>query len=172
MCWLYIDEWCDDPDEMSVRLLTVLDSCQLHMGAYVGRDGHLILRTADSGVRFDNFTFVKGRWYHVALVHTRPRLKASMVTLFVDGLPLQVADVLGIRMQRTATYRVSCAQTIKHQYITTVAGQDSGDIVCVLGTSLKTNKASSVVWRMGGMYLFDEVCVCVILLFTSVPMDS
>lgn len=163
---------------MTVRLLTVLDASQLHIGAYVGRDGQLILRTADSGVRFDNFTFVKGRWYHVVLVHTRPRLKASMVTLFVDGLPVQVAECAvctgaGAVLVTDSLYCVPCPQTTKHQYITTVAGQDSGDIMCVVGTSLKTNKASSVVWRMGGMYLFDEVCIlCVVLPVPSLLTDS
>jgi len=59
--------------------------------AYLEKDTHhLILQTAIQGsrpsVRFKSVTFRLGQWYHICLVHKRPRTtSASRASLFVNG---------------------------------------------------------------------------------------
>ena len=58
---------------------------------YVEKDTrHIILQTALRGqkpsIRFKSVSFVPNRWYHIGLVHKRPRTaSASKAYLFVDG---------------------------------------------------------------------------------------
>ncbi|KAJ5723570.1 hypothetical protein N7488_001605 [Penicillium malachiteum] len=59
--------------------------------AYLEKDTrHFILQTSIRGtrpsVRFKSVKFQSGRWYHIGLVHKRPKLAASSrASLFVDG---------------------------------------------------------------------------------------
>ena len=58
---------------------------------YLEKDtGHLILQTAVRGprpsVRFKSVAFQADKWYHICLVHRRPRtISSSRASLFVDG---------------------------------------------------------------------------------------
>ncbi|KAK5090010.1 beige protein-like 1 [Lithohypha guttulata] len=60
--------------------------------AYLEKDSHhLILQTAVKGsrpsVRFRSVKFEKERWYHICIVHKKPRTtSSSKASLFVDGL--------------------------------------------------------------------------------------
>lgn len=50
-------------------------------------------------------------------------------------------------------------QTIKHVYIgATTNNADSGEVVCLIGSPDHAPR-SSLAWRIGGIYLFDEVYI-------------
>jgi beige protein homolog 1 len=59
--------------------------------AYLEKDTkHFILQTAIKGsrpsVRFKSFTFKRGQWYHICIVHRKPRTtSSSRASLFVNG---------------------------------------------------------------------------------------
>ena len=59
--------------------------------AYLEKDSrHFILQTSIKGskpsVRFKSIAFEQGRWYHICIVHRRPRTtSSSRASLFVDG---------------------------------------------------------------------------------------
>ncbi|KKZ59007.1 hypothetical protein EMCG_00872 [[Emmonsia] crescens] len=59
--------------------------------AYIEKDTHnFILQTSMRGVRpsvrFKSVVFVPGQWYHICIVHKRPRpMSSSRATLFVNG---------------------------------------------------------------------------------------
>jgi hypothetical protein len=59
--------------------------------AYLEKDSrHFILQTSIKGskpsVRFKSIAFERGRWYHICIVHRRPRTtSSSRASLFVDG---------------------------------------------------------------------------------------
>lgn len=87
--WIRVDKF--DP-KAHTTLFGVFDQTQTcFLLLYLERDTHsFILQTSVTSqrpsVRFKRFTFQEGRWYHIALVHRRPKtLSASKATLFVDG---------------------------------------------------------------------------------------
>ena len=74
-------------------LFGAFDSSQTcFMLLYLEKDTHnLILQTSVTSsrpsVRFKNIAFQHGRWYHVAIVHRRPKTTmSSRASLFVDGV--------------------------------------------------------------------------------------
>jgi hypothetical protein len=122
-----------------VRLFALADADAVYTTAYIARDGHLVLKTAEGGVKFDAVQLVPRTWYHVALVHSRPRLKPPAATLYVDGLPVQTARL---------------------PYIIPPPGPgpgpaDTRDVACIVGTP-RQSKPSALRWRAGGIYVFDE----------------
>ena len=60
----------------------------LHMARK--QDGCLTMDVCGSVAVFDKFSFERGRWYHVAVVHSRHRMRYSSAVLYVDGLAVQV----------------------------------------------------------------------------------
>jgi hypothetical protein len=87
--WIYIDQF-DSNDHTTI--FGLFDSSQTcFVMAYLERDTHnFILQTSISStrpsVRFKSTIFRERRWYHIAVVHRRPRtLSSSKAALYVDG---------------------------------------------------------------------------------------
>ncbi|KAI9762455.1 MAG: hypothetical protein M4579_000431 [Chaenotheca gracillima] len=88
--WMYIDEF--DPN-CHTTLFGAFDATQTcFVLAYLEKDTrNFILQTSVTSsrpsVRFKSVVFKKHRWYHVALVHHRPRTTtSSKATLYVNGI--------------------------------------------------------------------------------------
>ena len=88
--WIRVDSF--DPD-VHTTLFGAYDSTQTcFILAYLEKDSrHFILQTsikaAKPSVRFRSVTFKSGVWYHIAVVHRRPRTtSSSRASLFVDGV--------------------------------------------------------------------------------------
>jgi hypothetical protein len=54
------------------------------------QDGCLSVRVCGQMATFDKFVFEAEAWYHIAVVHVRHRMRYSAITLYVNGLPVQV----------------------------------------------------------------------------------
>ncbi|KAK4240113.1 Oligosaccharyltransferase 48 kDa subunit beta-domain-containing protein [Achaetomium macrosporum] len=87
--WVRIDEF--DP-ESHTTLFGVFDSTQTcFLLAYLEKDTkNFILQTSVTSsrpsVRFKSVAFKKNQWYHIALVHRRPKtMVASKASLYVNG---------------------------------------------------------------------------------------
>jgi beige protein homolog 1 len=84
--------------EAHTTLFGACDKTQLcFVLAYLEKESHhLILQTAVKGsrpsVRFKSVTFQTDKWYHLCIVHKKPRTtSASKASLFVDGLFVEQA---------------------------------------------------------------------------------
>lgn len=87
--WVRVDRF--DP-RCHTTLFGVFDATQTcFLLAYLEKDTrNFILQTSvfssKPSVRFKSVAFQEGRWYHIAIVHRRPRtLTASKASLYVDG---------------------------------------------------------------------------------------
>lgn len=84
--WINVERY--DPN-MHLTIFGLNDASQrCFMMAYIERDSHrLILQTSlNYSVRFKHFVFRPQQWYHIAIVHQRPRYSSSSAAaLFVDG---------------------------------------------------------------------------------------
>ena len=87
--WIYIDKF---DDTCHTTLFGAFDRTQTcFVLVYIEKKTqNLILqtsiRTSRPSIRFKSTTFERGRWYHIALVHRRPRtISSSRAILFVDG---------------------------------------------------------------------------------------
>ena len=88
--WIRIDSFDSD---VHTTLFGAYDSTQTcFILAYLEKDSHhFILQTsikaAKPSVRFRSVVFKPGAWYHIAIVHRRPRTtSSSRASLFVDGV--------------------------------------------------------------------------------------
>jgi beige protein homolog 1 len=87
--WIYIDQF--DPNAHTT-IFGAFDTTQTcFVLAYLERDTHnFILQTSVTSsrpsVRFKSTIFKEGQWYHIAIVHRRPRtMSSSKALLYVDG---------------------------------------------------------------------------------------
>jgi len=88
-CWFRVDRF--DPNSHTT-IFGVFDSTQTcFLLAYLEKDTHnFILQTsvtsARPSVRFKSVKFKENQWYHLAVVHRRPRtMSASKASLYVNG---------------------------------------------------------------------------------------
>lgn len=87
--WIYIDSF--DPKTHTTIFGAYDSSRTCFCLAYLEKDTHnFILQTSSTStkasVRFKQTVFEEKRWYHIAIVHKRPRtITASTVAMFVDG---------------------------------------------------------------------------------------
>ena len=87
--WIYIDKF--DPKAHTTILGAYDPSRTCFCLAYLEKDTHnFILQTSSTStkasVRFKQTVFKEKRWYHIALVHKRPRtITGSTVAMYVDG---------------------------------------------------------------------------------------
>src|SRR3569833_1520635 len=88
-CWLRVDRF---DTNSHTTIFGVFDSTQTcFLLAYLEKDTHnFILQTSVTSqrpsVRFKSIKFKEGQWYHVALVHRRPKtMTASKASLYVNG---------------------------------------------------------------------------------------
>ncbi|KNC75122.1 hypothetical protein SARC_12346, partial [Sphaeroforma arctica JP610] len=87
---------------------------------------------------FDKHKFRPNRWYHVGLVHSRIRLRASTATLYVNGLKVQ-------------SEKVSFMPGPPNN-----GSQSAGEVVCVVGTPFWQRRTSSLSWSCGPVWLVSE----------------
>ncbi|CZR63760.1 probable beige protein homolog [Phialocephala subalpina] len=87
--WIYIDQF--DPGSFTT-IFGAFDSSQTcFVLAYIEKDTHNFIlqtsvRSTRPSVRFKSMVFKEHKWYHVAIVHRRPRtMSASKAALYVDG---------------------------------------------------------------------------------------
>ncbi|CAG8523942.1 7035_t:CDS:10, partial [Paraglomus brasilianum] len=139
MTWLDIENF--DP-LINLIILGLSDDekkCYLHVFIDTQSKKLTVQTSPKHAVRLEGFEFRSGCWYHIALVHHRPRLaSASTLSLYVDGKFVEV---------------VRCpylGQPAPNKAIRTFLGTPP-DVARQLG---KTN--STLAWDMGPTYLFEE----------------
>jgi beige protein homolog 1 len=87
--WAFFKEF--DPDSHTTIFGAFDVSQKCFVLAYLEKDTrHFILQTAMKGsrpsIRFKSVSFKPGQWYHICVVHRRPRsVSSSKASLFVDG---------------------------------------------------------------------------------------
>lgn len=85
MIWICVEQLDND---LSTSILSIDDSDGLRrLSLSIGdtKSKKLTITTCKASHEFQNFTIVEGNWYHIAIVHQKPRLTASIVSLFVNG---------------------------------------------------------------------------------------
>lgn len=87
--WLRVDKFDPRSHTTLFGVFDVTQTCFLLL--YLERDSrNFILQTSvksrSPSVRFKSFAFEEGQWYHIALVHRRPKtMTPSKASLYVDG---------------------------------------------------------------------------------------
>src|SRR6185312_13141173 len=139
MTWLDIENF--DP-LINLIILGLSDDekkCYLHVFIDTQSKKLTVQTSPKHAIRLEGFEFRSGCWYHIALVHHRPRLAStSTLSLYVDGKFIEV---------------VRCpylGQPAPNKAIRTFLGTPP-DVARQLG---KTN--STLAWDMGPTYLFEE----------------
>eukprot|EP01134_Creolimax_fragrantissima_P006171 CFRG6171T1 len=163
MTWIKIERWCDSPsglaDEHMVCLYTIVSPTETWLSATISREtGYLTIRCGQSQLQnktientsdtshgnhtnlvaeFNDHVFKTGVWYHVALVHSRSRLKSSVATLYVNGLKVQ-------------TERLS--------YVVGPPNNSASlnEVVCVVGTPYWKRQQSNLLWACGPVWVVCE----------------
>ncbi|RJE24669.1 beige BEACH domain-containing protein [Aspergillus sclerotialis] len=119
------------------------------MLAYIEKDTrHFILQTSIKGprpsVRFKSVTFEPSRWYHVALVHRKPKPhSSSRAALFIDG---EFVEQLKIEYP----YVPPPGPSIKTPRVQAFFGTPQ-DLAMRLGKAVSTSR-----WSLASGILFDE----------------
>ncbi|KAF2431524.1 beach-domain-containing protein [Tothia fuscella] len=160
--WIRIDRF--DP-EVHTTIFGAYDSTQTSFVlAYLEKDsGHFILQTsvksARPSVRFKSAQFKEGIWYHIALVHRRPRatsLSAAKASLFVNG-----NFVEQIKCPYPSSPPTSHNSTDSFASLSSHTGNKSSTIECFLGTTqaLALRLGRNVVstkWSLSSFHLFQD----------------
>ncbi|KAJ5947666.1 hypothetical protein N7466_000681 [Penicillium verhagenii] len=141
-------------DEFDVNTHTTLfgafDSSQTcFLLAYIEKDTHnFILQTSIRGlhpsVRFKSVKFKPGRWYHICMVHKRPKpTSSSRAFLFVDG---EFVEQLKIEYPSVPT----SSHPSRPPHIQAFFGTPQ-DLAMRLGKGVSTSR-----WSLASGILFDE----------------
>ncbi|KAL8836046.1 MAG: hypothetical protein Q9170_003059 [Blastenia crenularia] len=128
---------------------------------YLEKDSHhLILQTSVTSsrpsVRFKSISFCEGRWYHIAIVHQKPKTTlSSRVSLFVNG---------GFVEQLKANYPLPSpiskakAGNIEHDLNNTKVNPVQAFVGTPQDLASRLGKGViSTQWRMASIYLFSDV---------------
>lgn len=141
MAWIQIATF--DP-KMNLTILSLQDASQkCNVSFYIDKDTQSpILQTSSSRTtKFNNFKFGTGKWYHVAIVHHRPRVSStSGVSLFVDGQLVEVGR---------ATWPSQPAAYFP------VQGFFGTPKSAVGSEGLKDGRRSGLKWNLGPTWLID-----------------
>ncbi|KAI9774489.1 MAG: hypothetical protein M1835_006031, partial [Candelina submexicana] len=159
--WVYIDEF--DPNTHTT-IFGAFDASQAcFVLAYLEKDTrNFILQTSVTSsrpsVRFrkPDPTFKEHRWYHLALVHHRPRTtSSSKATLFIDGVAVET-----VKCQYPASPPLLTSGT---ENLVSLPSSDSkyGPVQVFLGTpqDLSARQGKNLVstrWSLASAYLFEE----------------
>lgn len=117
--------------------------------AYLEKDtGNLILQTSIKGprpsVRFKSVAFEANRWYHISLVHRKPRPpSSSRASLFVDG---EFVEQLKIEYPHAP----ATGSSTKSSRVQAFFGTPQ-DLATRLGKAVSTSR-----WSLASAILFDE----------------
>jgi hypothetical protein len=156
--WVRIDRF----DSAShTTIFGVFDSTQTcFLLAYLERDTHnFILQTSVTSqrpsVRFKSVTFKEKQWYHIAIVHRRPKaLTASKASLYVNG---EFAEQ--VKSSYPSPPPLSNAST---ESFASFSSNKSNPVQAFLGTprDLSTNIGPGLVfskWSLASAHLFEDV---------------
>ncbi|KAI1815404.1 beige/BEACH domain-containing protein [Poronia punctata] len=158
--WVRVDKF--DPASHTT-LFGVFDSTQTcFFLAYLERDTrNFILQTSVTSqrpsVRFRGFVFKEHKWYHIAVVHRRPKtMSASKASLYVDG-----EFVEQLRASYPALPPPSNASTESFASFTSTSHKTL-PIQAFLGTprELSTHIGCGLIhskWSLAAAHLFDDV---------------
>ncbi|TVY17587.1 Beige protein 1-like, partial [Lachnellula arida] len=159
--WIYVDHF--DPNSHTT-IFGAFDSTQTcFLLAYLERDTqNFILQTSVTSsrpsVRFKTKVFREKRWYHIALVHRRPRtMTSSKAALYVNG---EFAEQ--VKCQYPAPPPVSDASTESFASFTSSTSKATNPVQAFLGTpqDLSTRLGRGVVfsrWSLASAHLFEDV---------------
>ncbi|KAI9773758.1 MAG: hypothetical protein M1839_001990 [Geoglossum umbratile] len=157
--WVRIDKF--DP-QMHTTIFGVFDTSQTcFLLAYIERDTQkFILQTsvtsAKASVRFKSTIFEEGRWYHLGLVHRRPRTtSSSKAALYIDG-----EFVEQVKCQYPASPPLQNASTDSFASLSSSGGKHN-PVQVFLGTPADLSSrlgrdAVSSRWSLASAHLFDE----------------
>ncbi|KAG0040780.1 hypothetical protein BGZ82_009762 [Podila clonocystis] len=137
LAWLCIESF---DDELAIQILEISDEDQrCFLSVEIEAETHKLVVSVSHhhSVSF-NFAFEIGRWYHLALVHAKPKLTipGGSLSVYIDG-------ILGDK--------------IKCGYLSS----PSGDVKGYLGRHQKPKmtakkEGSTLSWNLGPCYLVDE----------------
>ncbi|KAI1392104.1 beach-domain-containing protein [Hypoxylon trugodes] len=158
--WIRVDRF--DP-RSHTTIFGAFDSTQTcFVLAYLEKDTHnFILQTSVTSqrpsVRFRTFTFKEGRWYHVVVVHRRPKtMSPSKASLYVNG-----EFVEQIRASYPAAPPLSNGSTESFASFTSSSNKTM-PVQAFLGTprELSSHIGTGLIhskWSLGTAHLFDDV---------------
>lgn len=157
--WIQIDKF--DP-KSHTTIFGVFDATQTcFLLAYLEKDTHnFILQTSVTSqrpsVRFKSFSFKENQWYHIALVHRRPKtMSSSKASLYVNG-----EFVEQLKVQYPSSPPLSHGSTDSFASFTS-SSQKSMPVQAFLGTprELTTYLGPGLViskWSLASAHLFEE----------------
>ncbi|KAH9888748.1 hypothetical protein F4778DRAFT_755179 [Xylariomycetidae sp. FL2044] len=160
MAWVRVDQF--DP-RSHTTIFGVFDSTQsCFVLAYLEKDTrNFILQTSVTSqrpsVRFRNFTFKEKIWYHIAVVHRRPKtMTASKASLYVNG-----EFVEQMKVSYPSPPPLSNASTDSFASFTSVSNK-AMPVQAFLGTprDLSTHIGPGMVnstWSLATAHLLDDV---------------
>ncbi|KAG0235966.1 hypothetical protein BGW42_004421 [Actinomortierella wolfii] len=137
LVWLCIESF---DDEMPVQILEVSDEEQrCYLSVQIESESHkLVVEVSHNHSVSFNFSFEIGRWYHLALVHSKPKLTlhGGILSVYIDG-------ILGDR--------------VKCSYLSSPIGE----VRAYLGRHQKPKlsgrkEGSTLSWNMGPTYLVSD----------------
>ncbi|KAF9969436.1 hypothetical protein BGZ73_008219, partial [Actinomortierella ambigua] len=137
LVWLCIESF---DDGMPVQVLEISDEEQrCYLSVQIESDSHkLVVEVSHSHSVSFNFAFEVGRWYHLALVHAKPKL-----TIHGGSLSVYIDGILGDR--------------VKCSYLSSPIGE----VKAYLGRHQKPKlngrrEGSTLSWNMGPAYLVSD----------------
>jgi hypothetical protein len=157
--WIFVDRF--DPSSHTT-IFGAFDSTQTcFVLAYLERDTHnFILQTSVTSsrpsVRFKSTIFNERRWYHIAIVHRRPRtMSSSKAVLYVDG---EFAEQ--VKCQYPTPPPLTNGSTESFASFTSSTGK-TNPVQAFLGTpqDLSTRLGPGVVfsrWSLASAHLFED----------------
>ncbi|KAI1343588.1 hypothetical protein F5Y15DRAFT_237193 [Xylariaceae sp. FL0016] len=158
--WIKVDKF--DP-KSHTTIFGIFDSSQsCFLLAYLEKDTrNFILQTSVTSqrpsVRFRGYTFKENRWYHIAIVHRRPKtMTASKASLYVNG-----EFVEQMRASYPALPPVSNASTESFASFTSSSSKTL-PVQAFLGTprELSTHLGAGIIkskWSLASAHLFDDI---------------
>lgn len=158
LLWIYIVKF---DSSVHTTLFGAFDSSQAcFVLLYLEKDTHnLILQTSVTtskpSVRFKSISFKEGRWYHVAIMHRRPRTtSSSRASLFVNG---EFVEQAKSNYPATPSLKPSngrkggqLTSTSNHETVQAFLGTPQ-DLATCLGRGLVTSQ-----WRLASAHLIGE----------------
>ncbi|KAF4626831.1 hypothetical protein G7Y89_g11325 [Cudoniella acicularis] len=157
--WIHVDQF--DPNSHTT-IFGAFDSTQTcFVLGYLEKDTHnFILQTsvtsARPSVRFKSTVFEEGQWYHIAIVHRRPRtISSSKAALYVDG---EFAEQ--VKCQYPTPPPLSNASNESFASFTSSSAK-TNPVQAFLGTpqDLSTRLGPGVVfsrWSLASAHLFED----------------
>ncbi|KAJ3119166.1 hypothetical protein HK098_005710, partial [Nowakowskiella sp. JEL0407] len=114
-------------EEDHVRLLVILEN---------GTSRRIRIQTFKSTVVLDKFTLNEDQWYHIVIVHQKPRLSSSGLDLYING---------------------KLIQHLKLGYLGHPGSVNRVRSFCGLPPDMKRPEKSAAIWNLGSAYMLEEV---------------